>query len=114
MNSDTLQSLSSENREKIRQLTAEFEPEMRTHFRDQAQQEWEAVSDAGVEAITLPPEDSKQFQQLWKDAHWQRLEQQAPDRVNKLKDLLQEEADGQSEWALPTQSQVPTERETTN
>jgi TRAP-type C4-dicarboxylate transport system substrate-binding protein len=100
MNSEALQSLSPENQEKIRDLTAEFETEMRAHFMEKAQRESEALREAGVEAVELSPEDSERFQELWKDAHWQNLEESAPEEVDELRSLLQEEADEESDWTV--------------
>ncbi len=109
MSHDTFQSLSPENQEVIREATAEFEPEMRAYYVEQAEQEWAALEEAGVEAVKLSPEDSQRFQEMWKEAHWENLEGQAPDRVDELRDLLNNsEADGQSDWVIPTQSEVTT------
>ena len=106
MNSDTFQSLSSENQEIMSELTAEFETEMRDYFIELGQQEREALPDAGVETLTLSSEESERFQELWKDAHWQNLEEQAPDRVDELKEMLQQEPDAETDWMVPLQNQA--------
>jgi TRAP-type C4-dicarboxylate transport system substrate-binding protein len=107
MNSDTFQSLSPENQEIMRELTAEFETEMKDYFIELEQQEREALADAGVETVTFSSEESEQFQELWKDAHWQNLEELAPDQVDELRNLLQNsEADNETDWMIPTQNRA--------
>ena len=107
MNPDTFQSLSPENQEVIREVTAEFETEMRDFFVEQEQQQRESLADAGVEAVTLSPEDSERFQEVWKEAHWQSLAEAAPDEVDELRSLLNSsEADEESDWVIPTQNRA--------
>lgn len=107
MNSDTFQSLSPENQEVFREATAEFETEMRDFFIEQEQQQREALADAGVEAVTLSPEDSERFQEVWKEAHWENIAEAAPDEVDELRTLLNNsEADEESDWVIPTQNRA--------
>jgi TRAP-type C4-dicarboxylate transport system substrate-binding protein len=92
MNPDTFDSLPPEVQDSIRKATAEFEPEMMEHFKQETDQERNKAREAGVEFIELVPEDSQRFQDLWINIYWETMGNELPQQVDQLKKMLQYES----------------------
>ncbi|SDI38246.1 TRAP-type C4-dicarboxylate transport system, substrate-binding protein [Alteribacillus persepolensis] len=90
-NKQAFDSLSPEIQNKLHEANAEFEYEMVEHFKEKNEKEWETILDAGVEKITLSEEESKKFQGFVEDAFWEKLEDEAPEEVDTLRELFESE-----------------------
>lgn len=88
MSKNTYDSLSEENQEKLKQLTAEFEYEMLNYFTDKVEESRNNIIEQGVETIKLSSEDSEKFQQIVNDVYWEKLEREVPDQVEELKQIF--------------------------
>ena len=88
INKDTFESLSEEIREKVLEITAEFEHDMIEHFLAENELAWEAIESEGVEKIKLTNEDSQKFQKIVTEVYWDMFETEVPDQVDKIKELL--------------------------
>lgn len=91
MNPKAFESLSSDNQQKLLELTAQFETEMIEYFNKLNEEERETIKNEGVQIIELSSEESKKFQDLVKRVKWESLEKSTPDQFEELKRLLYKE-----------------------
>jgi TRAP-type transport system periplasmic protein len=86
MNLDKWNALPKATQDALSQLTAEFEPRMVKHFKDENENEWKAIGDK-VKKIKLSDAESKKYLDTAYDVEWKALQERAPDAVAKLRSL---------------------------
>ena len=91
MNPKAFKSLSSDNQQKMLELTAAFESEMIAYFNELNEKERTEIEAAGVKIIKLNHEDRKEVQAFVKKVKWESLEKSTPDQIKELKKLLYKE-----------------------
>ena len=90
MNLDTWNSFPSPLQEKIKNLTAWFEPYMVGYFDKAIEMEWTEVEKAGVKRIRFSPSDAKFYLDTAYEVEWKALEQKVPDLVPLLRKLTED------------------------
>jgi len=87
MNPDVWDGLSEEQQQAVMTATEEFEHYM-VDFHTKAEEEERGVlAEAGVEFITLPEDDAKEFIDTAYDVEWDYLKTEIPDEVDNLRKL---------------------------
>lgn len=87
MNLDEWMDLEKTTRDKIMDITVEFEPEMRAYFKKRIAEEWKRYAELGIKKITFSPEDRNKFLEIAYSSEWKDLEEKVPDLVPTLKEL---------------------------
>ncbi|WP_153731417.1 TRAP transporter substrate-binding protein DctP [Sporosarcina obsidiansis] len=91
MNAKMLDSLSAETKERVIQLTEEFENEMITYFEEKEKEEMKLIKNAGVESIKLNKKDSEKFQQVVHDSTWKVIKEKvSSEDFTKLQSFLED------------------------
>ncbi|SFE51808.1 TRAP transporter substrate-binding protein DctP [Alteribacillus iranensis] len=88
INPDALSTLPEGSKEKLIDITAEFEKDMVDYFDEEINKEMKAVKEAGVELTTLSEEESREFQEIVYEAKWSELEESMPDAVKEVKEIF--------------------------
>jgi len=89
MNLDTWKSLPQSLQEKIRNITAWFEPYMVGYFDRAIATEWEEVEKTGVKRIRFSPSDAKSYIDTAYEVEWEALEEKVPDLAPLLRKLAE-------------------------
>ncbi len=89
MNLDTWKSFPQSLQEKIRNITAWFEPYMVGYFDRAIATEWEEVEKTGVKRIRFSPSDAKSYVDRAYEAEWEALEEKVPDLTPLLRKLAE-------------------------
>lgn len=89
MNLDTWNSLPQFLQEKIKNLTAWFEPYMVGYFDKEIEMEWKELEKAGVKSIRFSPSDAKSYLDTAYEVEWKALEEKVPDLVPLLRKLTE-------------------------
>ncbi len=87
MNLDTWNKLSKADQDKIRDITAKFEPEMKAHFEKAIDAEKKEMEKLGVKRIKLSPAETKKYLDAANNSAWDDLEKKVPDQISTLKKL---------------------------
>ena len=91
MNPDTFSSFTEEEREKIKSVTAEFEPLMVEYFEKENEKELQTVIDSGVTVLELPDKDIEKFQDLVYDGIQLQMEELLSDEeIKEIENFLLE------------------------
>jgi len=88
INKGSFDSMTEENQELIEELTAEFEVEMMDYFKEKSEEALSNIEEDGVEIIDLSSKDSEKFQNIVEEVYWDRLEDEAPDQVEEIRELF--------------------------
>ena len=74
-------------RDKIMDITVDFEPEMVDYFKNEIAKEWERYDKLGIKKIHFSPAEEQQYLDAAYSAEWEDLEKKVPDLVPELKKL---------------------------
>lgn len=89
MNPDVLGGLPDDLQNQVKELTAEFETDLKEYMDKEIEEEWEALESEGVEKIELTDDETDKLQQLVTDVKWNTLKETVDeDQFNKLEELL--------------------------
>lgn len=89
MNLDTFNGLPKPVQDKLAQISATFETEMKAHFDKAIEAEKKEMEKLGVTRIKFSPEETKKYQDTANDAFWEDLAKKVPEQELKaLKKLL--------------------------
>jgi len=86
---DAFSSLDEGTQQLLKELTAEFEQEMLSYFEDKSEEALSNILEQGVEIINLLEEDSIRFQEIVDEVYWEKLENDVPDQVEKIKEIFE-------------------------
>ncbi|VEF46655.1 TRAP dicarboxylate transporter subunit DctP [Bacillus freudenreichii] len=87
MNDDKWNEISPEDQESIIEATAAYEKNMVKHYLEEDEAEKEELTEAGVEFIQLSPQEAETFIDRAYEVEWGYLEDQVPDKVERLREL---------------------------
>lgn len=89
MNLDTWNGLPQSLQEKIKNLTAWFEPYMVGYFDKAIEMEWKEVEKTGMKRIHFSPSDAKYYLDTAYEVEWKALEKKVPNLVPLLRKLTE-------------------------
>lgn len=85
INLDKWNSLPKAVQGKLRDITANFEPDMVSHFKKEDEKEWRELEKINVKKIHLPGADAKEYIDIIYRVDWEILKEKVPDLVPELK-----------------------------
>ncbi|NIO03279.1 MAG: hypothetical protein GTN74_01335 [Proteobacteria bacterium] len=89
INLDTWNSFPQSLQEKVRNITAWFEPYMVGYFDRAIATEWEEMKKMGVEKIRFSPSDARSYVDIAYEVEWKALQEKVPDLAPLLRKLAE-------------------------